>query len=187
MASIVGIDFSVSGAMVLMDKCGVILSQYDIPNITEKTLVSRKRVAKDGYYKNGKQKYKTTKPAKYKIKKTFDLLVFSALLESIIEKDKNTLFVIEKQNGRAGNSASSSSTITFNYGQAIGALKILNVKYTEVLPARWKKDLGIQDGKLTYKEKKIESVKIAMKIFKGETFKRDDHAEAALIAHWATL
>ena len=54
-------------------------------------------------------------------------------------KDKNILFVIEKQNVRQGEGSVSAMTIGKNYGQLLGIAYAFEFKIVEVTPQQWKK------------------------------------------------
>ena len=188
MKNIISIDFGKKGAYALFSDSKFVESFF-IP--IKKTLVSPKKKKIVGQYKNGKPKYKTIKNAKYKY--DIDWLEFKTHMLSLISMYNIETVVIESQNGMAGNSARSSSTISKNYGRAYDFLQTLkNTKdlfqienyinnVVEVNPQKWKRDLniiGIKDKK----ERKEKAINLAKEL--GYEPTRDDDAEAFLIGYW---
>jgi len=186
--NIISIDFGMKGAYALFIG-SKIKEVFFIP--TKKIQIEPKKKKIVGTYKNGKPKYKIVNNAKYKTE--IDWLSFKKHLIKIIKENNIDVVVIERQQGIAGNSARSSTTISKNYGMIFGFLNTLTntqdlfqtkdyiKNIIEVSPMKWKKDLGIL-GIKDKKERKNASIKLAKEL--GYIAKRDDDAEAFLIGYW---
>ena len=186
--NIVSIDFGIKGAYALF--VGSKLKEVFFIT-TKKIQIEPKKTKIVGQYKNGKSKYKIIKNAKYKTE--IDWLSFKKHLIKLIEDNNVEVVVIESQQGMAGNSARSSTTISKNYGKILDFLNTLTTtqdlfktknyikKVIEVSPKKWKNDLNIL-GIKDKKERKKASIELAKKL--GYEAKRDDDAEAFLIGYW---
>lgn len=94
---------------------------------------------------------------------------------------------IERQGHRGGQAGV--YTILTNYGRLMATMEMEGIRFKEVTPAVWNKDLGIDPGKIG-KEKKEASFAVARRIW-GRDFDglglrptEDGKVEALLIAYW---
>ena len=69
------------------------------------------------------------------------------------------------------------------YGRVLEALLHAGCCTTRVRPEVWKRALGLSP-KSSYEARKREALKLARRLWPAFTFKRSDHAEAALIAEY---
>lgn len=104
-------------------------------------------------------------------------------LMHIIQSVKTDFVLVEKQSSRPMQGVASAFKLGLGYGQIIGTLSLLNLKYKEVTPAKWKQVASVpadKDG----------ARRIAMRTFPqlSEQLRRkkDEHrAEALLMAYQA--
>ena len=162
----IGIDPGVSGAVALLGDGGMILSIHDAPTIHVKI------------GKKNRAQYVETQ------------------MLTLLRAAKNAGTVqafIENIHSMPGQGVTSMFSMGFGFGLWIMALTALEIPYTRVEPARWKKDLGI-----VAKADKAASVVRALQLFPRcvdlkREYKRngqvletylDGRADALLIAEW---
>jgi len=130
--------------------------QEEMPTVRIQTKAKREVLDLDGtkkqYYKSGSKKgqvkMKLKSPAKYKME--LDVFGIYMLLVELLEKGDH--IVIERQNPRPGNSASSSFTTGINYGKLLALAELSKAELFLVTPGVWKKYFGLD---LKPKEKKL--------------------------------
>jgi hypothetical protein len=133
----------------------------------------KKQIIKSGPNK-GQAKMKVRRPEK--TKNELDTKRIMSLMS------KADVIVIERQNPRPGNSASSSFTTGVNFGKLLACAELSGAKIVLVNPNTWKSYLGLSQNKL-------DSVEMAERLT-GESFRTErgrlqhDASEAMLIGHW---
>ena len=133
----------------------------------------KKQIIKSGPNK-GQAKMKVRRPEK--TKNELDTRRIMSLMS------KADVIVIERQNPRPGNSASSSFTTGVNFGKLLACAELSGAKIVLVNPNTWKSYLGLSQDKL-------DSVEMAERLT-GESFRTErgrlqhDASEAMLIGHW---
>jgi len=104
-------------------------------------------------------------------------------LKHILESVPVNYVLVEKQSSRPMQGVASSFKLGMGYGQIVGALSMLQLKYKEITPAQWKKSASVPSDKDAAR-------RIAMRTFPQLTEqlrrKKDEHrAEALLMAYQA--
>ena len=102
-------------------------------------------------------------------------------LKHILESVPVNYVLVEKQSARPMQGVASSFKLGMGYGQIIGALSMLQLKYKEITLAQWKKSASVPSDKDAAR-------RIAMRTFPQLTEqlrrKKDEHrAEALLMAY----
>lgn len=157
MSFIIGIDPGTSGAVAILEDTGHLVQVFDMPAV---------EVVVGG---------------KAKRRMSPEMLAAELRLYNV----HGTRAVIEQVNAMPGQGVSSMFAFGEAFGLAKGVLAGLGIPVTTVTPGRWKKALALNSGKDASRAKAA-----ALWPQQAGEFKRvkdDGRAEAALIAHWATV
>jgi crossover junction endodeoxyribonuclease RuvC len=150
---IIGVDPGLSGAVAGVDHAGAFVGVHDTPTLTL-------RVARGTRH-------------------DYDVPGMCALLGPYVGAGLHV--VIEESQPMPGQGVRSMFTCGFGYGLWCGILAALQVPYTPIRPAVWKKHFGLS------KDKEASRLR-AQQLFPAADLRRKkDHgrAEALLLAHWA--
>lgn len=106
-------------------------------------------------------------------------------LAQILQSVSIDTVVIEKQSARPMQGVASSFKLGMGYGQIMGSLTLLQYRFVEVTPGKWKKALAVPKDKDAAR-------RIAMRTFPQQSanlgLKKHEHrAEALLMAEYARL
>jgi len=148
----IGVDPGISGAIAVIDRGGMIVDIFDMPTLE---------------YASGKSKKQRVNPN-------------GIVAELRLLKDRNVEAAVEQVNAMPGQGVTSMFSFGRSLGILEGTLAGLDVPYTLITPAVWKKKMSVTSSKDSSRE-------LAMRTWpsKAELFKRkkdDGRAEAALLA-----
>jgi hypothetical protein len=149
----IGIDPGLSGAVAVVDHAGVFVVVHDTPVLTL-------RVARG-------------------TRRDYDVPGMCALLGPYVGAGLHV--IIEESQAMPGQGVRSMFTCGYGYGLWLGILAALQVPYTPVRPAVWKKAFSLG------KDKEAARLR-AMQLFPAADLRLRKHhgrAEALLLAHWA--
>jgi len=175
------IDSGINGGLSIFDGSTF---KYSLPMPTYKNVVKKKLMQLD--LKDGKKQVIKSGPNKgqfkMKVRSPEKTKTELNILEILFLMEESDVIIIERQNPRPGNSASSSFTTGINYGKLLACVELSGTKKVIVNPNVWKKYLKLSDDKL-------KSVEMAESLT-GKSFRtkrgrlKHDEAESMLIGHW---
>ncbi len=151
-----GIDPGLQGALAVLDDAGALVAVHDVPILMLKTNRGTRR--------------------------EYDLPSLGRLLKPYAEPGAHA--IVEESQAMPKQGVASTFVIGVGFGVWLGLLGALEIPYTRVRPAVWKKTLGLRG-----KDKEAARLR-AQQLFPGADLQRKkDHgrAEALLLAHWGLL
>lgn len=119
---------------------------------------------------------------KTKVKKKAKTYLDVGSIVALLLQNKPSHIYIEKQQAMPRQGVASTFMTGFGYGIYLGIFITLGIKYTEVSPSKWKKDLHVTSDKDQARERATQIFPNAAEMWSLKC--EDGVAEAAMIAYW---
>jgi crossover junction endodeoxyribonuclease RuvC len=149
---VVGIDPGLSGALAVFDLKAKLLAVHDMPTVTVKSGKSEKRQLSE------------------------------SMLAGILRRAQPDHAFLEFVSAMPGQGVTSMFNFGLGYGAIRGVLAALDIPMTTVTPVKWKRDLGLAQGKDAGRARAAQLYPEFADLFMR--VKDDGRADASLLAWW---